>query len=106
MSDINVNSVLAQIRALSAQAAAPATLAPPAPAGEGFGSLLKGEIDRVNTSQADATRQQRAFEMGDPNTDLASVMLATNKAQLSFRAMVEVRNRLVSAYQDIMNMQI
>jgi flagellar hook-basal body complex protein FliE len=109
MNEINVNSVLAQIRALSAQAsssAPAATSAPAAAQGNGFGSLLKDSIDRVNSSQNDAAQQQKAFELGDPNTDLSSVMLATSKAQVSFRGMVEVRNRLISAYQDIMNMPL
>jgi flagellar hook-basal body complex protein FliE len=106
MNEINVNSVLAQIRALSAQAAAQPQQARPVAGGDAFGSLLKSAIDTVNTSQSEAVRQQRAFEMGDPNTDLSSVMLATSKAQVSFRGMVEVRNRLVAAYQDIMNMPL
>jgi flagellar hook-basal body complex protein FliE len=109
MSQIDVNGVLAQIRALSAQAAAQQsrTAAAPAASGsDGFGSLLRNAIDKVNTAQGEASRQQRAFEMGDANTDLASVMLATTKAQVSFRSMVEVRNRLISAYQDIMNMPL
>jgi len=122
MSEINVNSVLSQIRALSAQAAArpqpsqsvallasqsatqPA--AAPATGSNGFGSMLKNSIDQVNGAQSEAARQQRAFELGDPNTDLSSVMVATSKAQVSFRGMVEVRNRMVSAYQDIMNMPL
>jgi flagellar hook-basal body complex protein FliE len=107
MSQIDVNGVLAQIRALSAQAAAqdkPAAV--PAAGGEGFGSLLRNSIDKVNDTQHEAARQQRAFEMGDANTDLSGVMLATTKAQVSFRSMVEVRNRLISAYQDIMNMPL
>lgn len=104
MNQIDVNGVLAQIRALSAQTASQPQAAP---AGSGnFGSLLKDSIDRVNGAQSEASRQQRAFELGDPNTDLSGVMLATTKAQVSFRSMVEVRNRLVSAYQDIMNMPL
>jgi len=106
MNQIDVNGVLAQIRALSAQTAAQAQPAIPQAGGNSFGSLLKDSIDRVNGAQSDASRQQRAFELGDPNTDLSSVMLATSKAQVSFRGMVEVRNRLVSAYQDIMNMPL
>jgi flagellar hook-basal body complex protein FliE len=109
MNEINVNSVLAQIRALSAQASAQTTTARPVAAaggGDSFGSVLKNSIDGVNNAQSEAVQKQRAFELGDPNTDLSSVMLATSKAQVSFRGMVEVRNRMVSAYQDIMNMQI
>jgi flagellar hook-basal body complex protein FliE len=114
MNEINVNSVLAQIRALSAQASAQTSSqlstqsvgAKPAAASDSFGSLLQSSIDNVNNMQSEAARQQRAFESGDPNTDLSSVMLSTSKAQVSFRGLVEVRNRMVSAYQDIMNMQI
>jgi flagellar hook-basal body complex protein FliE len=109
MSQIDVNGVLAQIRALSAQAAAQQnkSAAVPAAAGnDGFGTLLRDSVDKVNNAQGEAARQQRAFEMGDANTDLSSVMLATTKAQVSFRSMVEVRNRLISAYQDIMNMPL
>ena len=110
MSDISVNSVLAQIRALSAQAAAQQQQqkkAAPAQSGsDGFGTVLKDSVDRVNSNQAEAARQQRAFEMGDPNADLSSVMVATAKAQVSFRSMVEVRNRVIAAYQDIMNMPL
>ena len=117
MNEISVNSVLAQIRSLSAQASG-AAQSPLAAAANGsvngsaattkgdFGSLLKEAIDRVGNTQSEAAKQQRAFDLGDPNTDLSSVMLATSKAQVSFRGMVEVRNRLVSAYQDVMNMPL
>ncbi|HZR35210.1 MAG TPA: flagellar hook-basal body complex protein FliE [Nevskia sp.] len=108
MSEIGVNSVLAQIRALSAQASQQphkSTAAAPAD-GAGFGALIKDAIGQVNQSQGEAALKQRAFELGDTNTDLSSVMLATTKAQVSFRAMVEVRNRVISAYQDIMNMPL
>ena len=47
-----------------------------------------------------------AFEMGDPNVDLADTMLALQKSSLSFQALSQVRNKLVSAYQEIMNMQV
>lgn len=105
MSEIGINQVLAQIRAMSAATAAKPAAAslPQAP---GFESLLKNSIDKVASAQNDSAAQQRAFELGDSNTDLASVMLASAKAQVSFKAMVETRNRLVSAYQEIMNMPI
>jgi len=108
MSEIGVNSVLAQIRALSAQASAqqPKTSVAAPAAADGFGSLMQKSIDSVNSAQNDAAQKQRAFELGDPNTDLSSVMLSTTKAQVSFRAVVEVRNRVISAYQDIMNMPL
>lgn len=113
MNAIDVQQVLSQIRALQAQATnrpAPAADAAAgsgaAPAVGGFGALLKSSLDKVNVSQAGAQKMQEAFERGDPSADLASVMLATSKAQVTFKATVEVRNRLVSAYQDIMNMPL
>jgi flagellar hook-basal body complex protein FliE len=112
MSTIDVNNVLAQIRALSTQAqGSPATSKAAVPAEssnstQGFGSLVGKAIDGVNAAQQQAGALQNKFELGDPSVDLSSVMLATSKAQVEFRAMVEVRNRLVSAYQDIMNMPI
>lgn len=107
MNDIDVNRVLSQIRTLAAQAAnKPAAPEAAAPAAGGFSQLVGGAIDKVNQTQADASKLQNAFELGDPSADLASVMLAQAKAQVSFKAMSEVRNRLVSAYQDIMNMPV
>jgi flagellar hook-basal body complex protein FliE len=112
MSTIDVNSVLAQIRTLSAQVQAQGNAARPMPKidaatpSAGFVTLVGKAIDQVNGAQQQAASLQNRFELGDPSVDLSSVMLATSKAQVQFRAMVEVRNRLVSAYQDIMNMPI
>lgn len=117
MSNMAIDSVLAQIRSLSAQGAgqvkpAAQALAGLAPASAGaaqgpaFGDLFKQGIDAVNGSQQRAAAMANAWERGDPGVDLASVMIESQKASVSFRAMTEVRNRLVSAYQDIMNMQI
>lgn len=105
MNDIGVNQVLAQIRAMSAQTA----VKPPVKAAEsspGFDNLLKNSINKVNDAQAETARLQKAFELGDPSVDLARVMLASAQSQVSFKAMVETRNRLVNAYQEIMNMPI
>jgi len=113
MNSIDVNRVLSQIRSLQSQAGGrPAGLsgvtaaAADATPANGFGELLNNSIDSVAKAQNGAGELQKKFELGDPNTDLASVMLATSKSQVSFKAMVEVRNRMVSAYQDIMNMPL
>lgn len=123
MSNMAIDQVLAQIRTLSAQAgsnlkptqgAALASLAPSAvqgtaggaPAAPQFGDLLKQGIDAVNRTQQSASALADAWERGTPGVDLAKVMIESQKASVSFRALTEVRNRLVSAYQDIMNMSI
>ncbi|MEW6167222.1 MAG: flagellar hook-basal body complex protein FliE [Pseudomonadota bacterium] len=108
MSEMDVSRVLAQIRALQAQAAsrplAPHAAAPAPQAG--FESLLRGAIEQVNQTQQSAASLQASFSRGDAGVELAEVMLASGKAQVGLRAMTEVRNRLVAAYQDIMNMPI
>jgi flagellar hook-basal body complex protein FliE len=71
-----------------------------------FGALLKQTIDSVNSAQQSADALSSAWERGAPGVDLASVMVETQKASVSFQALAQVRNRLISAYQDIMNMSI
>lgn len=72
----------------------------------GFQQTLARAVEQVNQTQANASSLQQAFEMGDPRADLARVMVAMQQSQVAFRATVEVRNRLVQAYQDVMNMPI
>jgi flagellar hook-basal body complex protein FliE len=72
----------------------------------GFSDLLKNSINDVNNQQADAKSLATAFEQGDKNVELSEVMISMQKANVSFQAMLEVRNKLVNAYQDIMNMQV
>jgi flagellar hook-basal body complex protein FliE len=111
MSQMEINAVLAQIRSLSAQtkigsigpAAANATTQTGA---SQFANILRQGIDSVNQSQQSAASLATAFEKGTPGVELPQVMLEMQKASVSFRALTEVRNRLVNAYQEIMNMPI
>ena len=117
MSSMQINNVLSQIRTLQQQTRigmpgvrpSQDLAGPGAVAGTGqtsFANVLKAGLDKVNETQASAGRLATAFEKGVPGVDLAQVMLEAEKAGVSFRAAVEVRNRLVSAYQDILKMQI
>ncbi len=72
----------------------------------GFTDMLRQAVDSVNDTQQQSGALQRAFEAGDPDVDITQVMIQMQKASVSFEAMNQVRNRLVSAYQDIMNMPI
>jgi flagellar hook-basal body complex protein FliE len=67
--------------------------------------LSKG-IDQVNQTQQRAAQLSNAFQRGEPGVELPQVMVEMQKASVSFRALTEVRNRVVSAYQEIMNMQV
>lgn len=109
MSQIDINGLLAQMRTLAAQSGiAPTSPAAGAPAAGGvdFGQMLKQTIDQVDSSSKSAMQLTDSFARGEPGTDLPQVMVAMQKADLSFRAMNEVRNRLVEAYRDVMNMQM
>jgi flagellar hook-basal body complex protein FliE len=107
MSQMQIDAVLAQIRSLSASTGAIHNSATPVAAGTpAFGAMLKQSLDAVNTQQQSAATMADAFERGVKGVDLATVMLESQKASVSFRAVTEVRNRLVNVYQDIMNMPI
>jgi len=109
MSQMEIDRVLAQIRSLSAETrlgGSQAAGAAPESGPSEFASILGKGIDQVNQAEQRATQLAAAFERGTPGVELPQVMLEMQKASVSFRALTEVRNRLVSAYQDIMNMQI
>jgi flagellar hook-basal body complex protein FliE len=98
-----------------AQAAARAGLAthgqplaapPRAVAGSGFQQALTQALRNVSDGQNDATRMQREVQLGNPNVSLEETMVAMQKAQIGFQATLQVRNRLVQAYSEIMNMQV
>ena len=74
--------------------------------GKASRSSLKSSINAVNEAQTTASDMAAALERGDKSVALPEVMIALQKASLSFQAMTEVRNRLVNAYQEIMNMPI
>lgn len=71
-----------------------------------FAAELKKSLDQVNGMQQKAEELGRRFTLGDDSVNLSDVMIAGQKANIAFQATVQTRNRLVSAYHDIMNMQI
>jgi flagellar hook-basal body complex protein FliE len=73
---------------------------------KGFGEMFQQAISSVNSTQQQASQLATAFETGDPQVSLAQVMVASQKASVSFQALTQVRNRLVDAYKDIMNMPV
>lgn len=71
-----------------------------------FSDALKASLNQVNKVQVEAEQLGKNFAMGDDSVSLSDVMIAGQKANISFQATVQVRNKLVSAYHDIMNMQV
>ncbi|MEM7611765.1 MAG: flagellar hook-basal body complex protein FliE [Pseudomonadota bacterium] len=104
MNDINSANLLSQIREMNAQLEMTQPAKPSS--GVDFSALLSNSINSVNEQQQSAGAQAAAFEAGDPDADLTQVMISLQKASLSFQAMSEVRNKLVNAYQEVMNMPV
>ncbi|MGH8809029.1 MAG: flagellar hook-basal body complex protein FliE [Noviherbaspirillum sp.] len=71
-----------------------------------FSAALKASLDQVNNNQHKSEQLGQRFALGDNSVNLSDVMISMQKASISFQATVQVRNKLVSAYQDIMNMQV
>lgn len=99
-----LQSVLSQLKAAAAQANGPSTKA--TKPSDAFSNALTQAINSVNQEQAKAEHLVNADATGAKVPDISQVMVAVEKANLSFQAMVEVRNKLVSAYQEIMNLQV
>lgn len=72
----------------------------------GFGEVMSQAINKVNDVQKASSAMATAYEQGVPGVDITDVMIASQKASVSFQAMVQVRNKLVEAYRDVMNMPI
>lgn len=105
MNTIDPNSLLLQMRALAARAQGDVEATAANPTDDFRGMLLKA-VAEVNHTQHSASTLSDRFERGDPKVDLSEVMIATQKANVSFQAITQVRNKLVAAYQDVMNMPI
>jgi len=100
-----IDQLLSQLNATSALAAG--KTAPTQEAGAAnFADMLKGAVNEVNNAQQGADQLAQAFQLGDKDANIQDVMISLQKANLSFQTMVQVRNKLVAAYQDVMNMQV
>ena len=109
MSDIQITQVLAEMRALQSRIGGVGVgVETPQALGQtpDFASMLKHTVDNVATMQNAATTLADSYEAGDKSVDISKVMLEVNKASLAFHAMTEVRNKLIDAYSQVMNMSV
>ncbi|MEM6511630.1 MAG: flagellar hook-basal body complex protein FliE [Pseudomonadota bacterium] len=109
MNDISPQQLLSQIRTMNRSLQlpdAPSMDRPAGPVRSEFGGLLKNTIDSVNSIQKASSSAKMDLQMEKPGVELHEVMIASAKADVAFRAATEVRNKLVTAYQDIMNMPV
>jgi len=120
---VDINRLLVEMRSMKTQAQAfqrPENLAAKdvaGVAGQGlnvskaqdvpsFGEMLDQAVNKVNSVQKASSSTAQAYELGDPNVDITDVMVASQKASVSFQSMVQVRNKLIDAYRDVMNMPV
>ncbi|HUQ11053.1 MAG TPA: flagellar hook-basal body complex protein FliE [Steroidobacteraceae bacterium] len=115
MSSMEIDRVLAQIRSISQATKSPGVggvggvgAGPGAVGGvdNGFAKLLKQGLESVNATQSKANDLATKFERGVPGVELPQVMIEMQKANVSFRALTEVRNKFIDAYREIMNMPL
>lgn len=107
MSSVEINQVLAQMRAMSFAAEGSSAGSNVAGATKpDFAELMKASLEQVSESQIQAKALATAFESGDAGVDIPQVMVALQKASISFEAITQVRNKLLNAYQEVMNMQV
>jgi flagellar hook-basal body complex protein FliE len=103
-----IDNLLGQMRVAAALASGKPQSAQAAggTGGADFAAVLKNSIENVNQVQSQARTLAQDFELGKPNVNLQDVMISLSKANIAFQEMVQVRNRVVSAYHDVMNMQV
>ncbi len=123
MMAINTNQIqamLEQIRATAAQVSPPANQVqnvakkvlpeaaekPQETQKMDFAAALRATLDNVNDLQVKSERLGEQFALGNDDVQLSDVMISMQKANIALQTTVQVRNRLVSAYQEIMGMQI
>lgn len=107
MDKTGIDNILQQLQAASSLASGSKSLpAADDVASVNFNEKLKAAIEQVNTAQQSADRLSEQFVSDQPGVDLHEVMISLQKANVSFQSMIQVRNKLVTAYQEIMNMQV
>jgi flagellar hook-basal body complex protein FliE len=101
-----IEQMLSDLRSVSQAAQNKPVQSAEAAGGVNFADVLNNALKDVSAAQQEARSMAEDFSGGEPNVNLQDVMVNLQKANLSFQQMVQVRNRLVSAYQDIMNMSV
>lgn len=109
METTGIDRMLSQLRtaaALAARKPPAASVVEASPAKGDFAEVLKSSLNEVARTQNQAASLSKSFTVGDPNTNIQEVMVAMQKANISFQQAVQVRNKLVQAYHEVMNMQV
>ncbi|MFJ4145733.1 flagellar hook-basal body complex protein FliE [Pseudomonas sp. NPDC089734] len=105
---VEFNRLMLDMRAMQmdAMAASKPVTATPEAGTSSFADMLGQAVNKVSETQQAASQLATAFEIGKSGVDLTDVMISSQKASVSFQALTQVRNKLVQAYQDIMQMPV
>ena len=108
---IDTNTLLVQLRAMAQDAGIPPSEAAGAELRStvdtvDFSKILENSLQSVNGRSMDAKELRESYEAGSTNVELADVMIAAQKARISFEALTQVRNKMVSAYKEVMSMPL
>jgi flagellar hook-basal body complex protein FliE len=118
---MDINRVLAEMRSIKAQTQSAQPLevnkltdnrvslkegVPSVSESSDFGKLMNQAVNNVNDLQKTSAQLATSYEQGQAGVDITDVMIASQKASVSFQAMVQVRNKLIDAYRDVMNMPV
>lgn len=108
--DIKAQSLYNELQAMAVQSQMPINnnIQPNVvnPSAQNFSDMLSSAINKVNSMQLEAKDKTIKFEMGDPNMSLADVMVAKEKSGIAFEATLQVRNKVMEAYKQIMQMPV
>ncbi len=103
---MKIDGLHSEMRAMQLEAFNANTPATGAKVGADFGNMLTQAINNVNDLQKASGNLQTRFDSGDPSVSLSDVMIARNKSGVAFDATIQIRNKLVEAYKDLMNMPV
>ncbi|NBF01446.1 flagellar hook-basal body complex protein FliE [Pseudomonas sp. Fl5BN2] len=104
---VEFNRLMLDMRAMQMDAMSqPKTAAVAEVSGSSFADMLGQAVNKVSDTQQASNQLSSAFEIGKSGVDLTDVMISSQKASVSFQALTQVRNKLVQAYQDIMQMPV
>lgn len=106
MDTAGIEQMLSVLRSTATQASGKTAETAAPTGGVDFAQVLRSSIDKVNQTQQSADMMAEKLASGDKTQSLHEVMVALQTASVSFQEMVQVRNRLVNAYQEVMNIQV
>ncbi|MGF1714631.1 flagellar hook-basal body complex protein FliE [Photobacterium chitinilyticum] len=103
---MKVNGLQAEMQAMKLEAQSTTRPATSQQVSADFGAVLNDAVKSVNNLQSESSELATRFDQGDRSVSLSDVMIARNKSSVAFEATVQVRNKLVDAYKQLMNMPV